>query len=258
MTIKPLLVPDHDANSVRKLLESLDAATTGTAPKQLTEMDYGGGRSPHGGHGLPRDDDDADAGKKEVIVKPETAKKAVKGASDALNKAFDASYDEKGVAEGSENLAIGEKMARDGIEYDPAREGEIISMIGDYLRRDGMTTRQVRGYMMDNDFVSDQLSYLPRKSGANEDQAVPPALNVEEAAPQLQPLQKVWAKNSHGHWLEYEVSRVRPDGRVAVSGPGGMDIFPAELLVTQRPAGAVAESLDPVEQLRADIRRFAQ
>lgn len=74
----------------------------------------------------------------------------------------------QGVAEGSENLAIGEKMARDGIEYDPAREGEIISMIGDYLRRDGMTTRQVRGYMMDNDFVSDQLSYLPRKSGVAE------------------------------------------------------------------------------------------
>ena len=70
----------------------------------------------------------------------------------------------------SENLAIGEKMARDGIEYDPAREGEIISMIGDYLRRDGMTTRQVRGYMMDNDFVSDQLSYLPRKSDVAEGQ----------------------------------------------------------------------------------------
>jgi len=392
MTIKPVLVPDQDAKTLRALLETFDAAAAGTAKKQLNEMDYGGGRSPHGGHGLPRDDDDADAGKKEIMVKPETAKKATKNASDALNKAFDASYDKKGVEEGlfgdkagreinhaaigklsdeelqkaykfsdsfnidpehaatakalraeikkrkeqgvaeaapkitghadytgkdlvkdanrlftaggfkladkqveprsddpkkintiyfwrkkipglgvqelmievynyaphktyyavndlskdgarvtpdlaqkmwremefqikdmssqrgleegggmsraakgyekygkagmqalaqagregraldpirakydrydegaeSENLAIGEKMARDGIEYDPAREGEIISMIGDYLRRDGMTTRQVRGYMIDPDFISDQLSYLPRKSGVAE------------------------------------------------------------------------------------------
>lgn len=306
MSIKPVLVPDQDAKTLRALLENFDAAAAGTAKKQLNEMDYGGGRSPHGGHGLPRDDDDDDAGKKEIMVKPETAKKATKNASDALNKAFDASYDKKGVAEGSltefapsqpggdddgdddgfdeetlrriaahwlegdedprieqllaaagweigqdegyddepgvfvvmsgdehgksyiswpaaelrsamsegtmsraakgyekygkegmaalakagregrdldpvrakydrydegaesENLAIGEKMARDGIEYDPAREGEIISMIGDYLRRDGMTTRQVRGYMIDPDFISDQLSYLPRKSGVAE------------------------------------------------------------------------------------------
>jgi hypothetical protein len=70
----------------------------------------------------------------------------------------------KGVAEGSDNLAIGQQMARDGIEYDPAQEGEIISQIGDYLKRSGMTPRQIRGYMIDNDFVSDQLSYLPRKS----------------------------------------------------------------------------------------------
>jgi hypothetical protein len=68
-----------------------------------------------------------------------------------------------GVSEGSDNLAIGQQMARDGIEYDPAQEGEIISQIGDYLKRSGMTPRQIRGYMIDNDFVSDQLSYLPRK-----------------------------------------------------------------------------------------------
>jgi hypothetical protein len=80
---------------------------------------------------------------------------------------------------------------------------------------------------------------------------------MSEAAPQLQPRQTVWAKNTRGYWIEYEVSRVRPDGRVAVMGPGGIDIFPAELLVTQRPTGAVAESIDPVEQLRADIQRFA-
>jgi hypothetical protein len=84
------------------------------------------------------------------------------------------------------------------------------------------------------------------------------AEDMSEAAPQLQPRQTVWAKNTRGYWIEYEVSRVRPDGRVAVMGPGGIDIFPAELLVTQRPTGAVAESIDPVEQLRADIQRFAR
>jgi hypothetical protein len=67
------------------------------------------------------------------------------------------------MSEGSDNLAIGQQMARDGIEYDPAQEGEIISQIGNYLKRSGMTPRQIRGYMIDNDFVSDQLSYLPRK-----------------------------------------------------------------------------------------------
>ena len=114
MTIKPVLVPDHDAVSLRGLMDRFAEATTAPVEQQLTESA------------------------------------------------------ESGVAEESENLAIGEKMARDGIEYDPAREGEIISMIGDYLRRDGMTTRQVRGYMIDPDFISDQLSYLPRKSGVAE------------------------------------------------------------------------------------------
>lgn len=107
-----MLRPDHDAKTLRALMDQFNEVTTAPRKKQLTEST------------------------------------------------------EVGIAEGSEseNLAIGQQMARDGIEYDPAQEGEIISQIGDYLKRSGMTPRQIRGYMIDNDFVSDQLSYLPRKS----------------------------------------------------------------------------------------------
>ncbi len=51
----------------------------------VLEMDYGGGRSPHAGMGLPRDDDD-DIGKKEIMVKPTPAKNVTKTALDILNK----------------------------------------------------------------------------------------------------------------------------------------------------------------------------
>ena len=37
MSIKPVLVPDQDAKTLRALLESFDAAASGTAKKQLTE-----------------------------------------------------------------------------------------------------------------------------------------------------------------------------------------------------------------------------
>lgn len=105
-----MLRPDHDAKTLRALMDQFNEVAIAPRKKQLTEST------------------------------------------------------EAGMAEGSDNLAIGQQMARDGIEYDPAREGEIISQIGDYLKRSGMTPRQIRGYMIDNDFVSDQLSYLPRKS----------------------------------------------------------------------------------------------
>ena len=71
---------------------------------------------------------------------------------------------EQGVAEGSENLSIGQQMARDGITYSPEKEKELIALIGDYMKRNGMTEKQIRYYLSyDEDFIPDQLSDLPRE-----------------------------------------------------------------------------------------------
>lgn len=37
MSIRPLLVPDHDAASLRRLMETFNAAATGTGKRQLNE-----------------------------------------------------------------------------------------------------------------------------------------------------------------------------------------------------------------------------
>lgn len=64
---------------------AMNLAKKTTKEEVVSEMDYGGGRSPHAGMGLPRDDDD-DAGKKEIMVKPTTPKKVAKNALTILNK----------------------------------------------------------------------------------------------------------------------------------------------------------------------------
>lgn len=104
------LKPDHTAADLRALMDQFATAAEPATPaaqanrirQQLSEMDYGGGRSPHAGMGLPRDDDDGNiVGRKEIIVKPETAKKTVKSVGDKLDQAFAQAYDDKGVKEGS-------------------------------------------------------------------------------------------------------------------------------------------------------------
>jgi hypothetical protein len=78
------------------------AAQANRIRQQLSEMDYGGGRSPHAGMGLPRDDLDDVVGKKEIMVKPETAKKTRKDVGDKLDQAFSQAYDDKDVKEGQD------------------------------------------------------------------------------------------------------------------------------------------------------------
>jgi hypothetical protein len=104
------LKPDHTAADLRKLMDQFATAAHPATPaaqanrirQQLSEMDYGGGRSPHAGMGLPRDDDDGNiVGKKEIMVKPETVKKTRKDVGDKLDQAFAQAYDDKGVKEGS-------------------------------------------------------------------------------------------------------------------------------------------------------------
>jgi hypothetical protein len=67
--------------------------------------------------------------------------------------------------EGSENMSIGQQMARDGITYSPEKENELIGLMAEYMKKNGMNSKAIRYYLSyDEDFISDQLSDLPKKS----------------------------------------------------------------------------------------------
>ncbi len=70
----------------------------------------------------------------------------------------------KSVAEDSASIQIGQQMANDGITYSPEKENEIIDLMGQYMEKAGMSPKQIR-YLLsyDEDYVSDQLEFLPRK-----------------------------------------------------------------------------------------------
>lgn len=73
----------------------------------------------------------------------------------------------KGVAEGSENLSIGQQMAKDGITYSPEKENELINLMSQYMKKAGMSSKAIRYYLSyDEDFIPDQLSELPRQGVA--------------------------------------------------------------------------------------------
>ena len=67
-------------------------------------------------------------------------------------------------------LSIGQQMARDGITYSPDKEDELIGLMVQYMKKAGMSSKQIR-YLLnyDEDFISDQLSDLPRQ-GVTESQ----------------------------------------------------------------------------------------
>tara|TARA_R110000868_G_scaffold28176_5_gene106001 strand:+ start:47 stop:1048 length:1002 start_codon:yes stop_codon:yes gene_type:complete len=70
---------------------------------------------------------------------------------------------EKNMTENEKTLAIGQQMAQDGIVYDHTKEDQLIGIMGEYMERNGMTPKQIRYYLSyDEDFVPDQLSYLPK------------------------------------------------------------------------------------------------
>jgi hypothetical protein len=142
MTIKPVLVPDHDAADLRDLMNRFGTAAQSATPaaqanqirQQLTEMDYGGGRSPHAGMGIPRDDlADVDAGRKEIIVKPEAAKKTFKRVGDQLDQAFSQAYDDKDVKEGQDipatvhdiNMKMMQLLDKNKQTRDPKEKNEL-------------------------------------------------------------------------------------------------------------------------------------
>jgi len=86
-------------------------------------------------------------------------------------KKFVSESKEKGVSESeTQHIPIGQQMANDGITYSREKEGEIIDLMVQYMKKDGMSPKSIRYYInYDEDYVPDQLSYLPRakKSGAD-------------------------------------------------------------------------------------------
>lgn len=77
---------------------------------------------------------------------------------------------EQGVAEGYDrSVDIGQQMANDGITYSPERENEIIGQMAEYMKRSGFSNKEIR-YLMNysEDYIPDQLSYLPKEKGMEE------------------------------------------------------------------------------------------
>ena len=64
----------------------------------------------------------------------------------------------------AESADVGQQMADDGITYSPEKENEIIDLMAKYMQKAGMNSKQIR-YLLsyDEDYVSDQLGFLPRK-----------------------------------------------------------------------------------------------
>jgi hypothetical protein len=64
-------------------------------------------------------------------------------------------------------LSIGQQMARDGITYSPDKEDELIGLMSQYMKKAGMSSTQIRYYLSyDEDFISDQLSDLPKQGSS--------------------------------------------------------------------------------------------
>jgi hypothetical protein len=95
-----------------------------------------------------------------------------------------------GMAEGSENMSIGQQMARDGITYSPEKENELIGLMSQYMKKNGMSSKEIRYYLSyDEDFIPDQLSDLPKKGSDDENEFDPlkhidnPTQGERDAAP---------------------------------------------------------------------------
>ena len=57
-----------------------------------------------------------------------------------------------------------EKMIADGVTYSVEKEREIIGVIGDYMKADGYSAKQINYYFnIDEDFLGDVLGELPRE-----------------------------------------------------------------------------------------------
>ena len=79
---------------------------------------------------------------------------------------------DQSAAESSRRLSIGQQMAQDGITYSPEKENELIGLMAQYMKKNGMSSREIRYRLnYDDDYIPDQLSDLPKQDVAegNED-----------------------------------------------------------------------------------------
>ena len=80
-------------------------------------------------------------------------------------------HESQGMAESTntQHVPIGQQMANDGITYSREKEGEIIDLMVQYMKKDGMSPKSIRYCLnYDKDYIPDQLSYLPRAQGMAE------------------------------------------------------------------------------------------
>lgn len=75
--------------------------------------------------------------------------------------ADDKRWDDMDESEG--RMEIGQQMANDGVTYSPEKEKELIGLMSQYMKKAGMSSKQIR-YLLsyDQDYIPDQLSFLPK------------------------------------------------------------------------------------------------
>ena len=295
MSIKPVLRPDHDAADLRDLMNRFSTAAQSATPaaqasrirQQLSEMDYGGGRSPHAGMGLPRDDlADVDAGKKEIIVKPEAAKKTFKRVGDQLDQAFSQAYNDKDVTE----AAIAEDSIRPNLAaalkqlgfkgpfklgqlpkwmaelQDSAFSEDTSIMIGgndpeydpwvakgyDYGYAYGIETGYQKG-LSAREVLNNAKSDIQNIKGVTEGQDIPATVHdINMKMMQLLDKNKQTQDPKEKNKLKLEFQKLKTERSRL------LNIDPKDTTTGALDEGGVTESVDPVAQLRADILRFAR
>jgi hypothetical protein len=71
--------------------------------------------------------------------------------------------------EDTNKLGIGQQMARDGIKYSPDKESELIDLMVQYMKKNGMNSKEIRYRLnYDEDYIPDQLSDLPKEGSSEE------------------------------------------------------------------------------------------
>ena len=76
---------------------------------------------------------------------------------------------EQSVVEDPDRLGIGQQMARDGIKYSPDKENELIDLMAQYMKKNGMSSKEIRYHLnYDEDYIPDQLSDLPKEGSSEE------------------------------------------------------------------------------------------
>jgi hypothetical protein len=71
--------------------------------------------------------------------------------------------------EDTNKLGIGQQMARDGIKYSPDKESELIDLMVQYMKKNGMSSKEIRYRLnYDEDYIPDQLSDLPKEGSSEE------------------------------------------------------------------------------------------